>query len=53
MDAEQLKKERMEDNHAVLDGYVPKRVPINLSVTSFAVAELAGVDPKVSYWDPS
>lgn len=52
-DIEKLYNERKEDNHAVLDGFIPKRVPINLSVTSFAVAELAGVDPKLSYWDPS
>ena len=47
-DIEKLYNERKEDNHAVLDGFIPKRVPINLSVTSFAVAELAGVPAVVT-----
>ena len=45
-------EERKENRHNVLDGIVPKRVPINLSIGAFAIAEYAGVDPRLAYWDP-
>ncbi len=53
MGTEDLKNERCENNHAVMDGIIPKRVPINLSISPFAMAEYAGVDPRFAYWDPA
>ena len=52
MNANELYEERKANRHNILDGIVPKRVPVNLSIGSFAVAEYAGVDPRLAYWDP-
>ena len=51
MDAEQLRQERADNMHAVLNNVIPTRVPINVSINLYAVAEYAGVDPRKAYWD--
>jgi len=52
MDVKELRAEREANNHAILDGICPKRVPVSLSVGAYAMAQYAGVDPRLCYWAP-
>lgn len=48
-----LLEERQKLNQDVLNNIIPKRVPISVSLGLYACAELAGVDPRITYWDLS
>lgn len=50
-DVQKLQQERTENIHAVYNNKFPKRVPINISLSFYAAAEYAGIDPKEAYWD--
>ena len=51
MDVEELRKERTDNMHAVLNNVMPTRVPCNISMGQNAIAEYGNVDPVKSFWD--
>ena len=51
-DIKQLQQERTQLFHDVFDNKIPKRVPINVSLTVNVVAEYAGVHGKEALWHP-
>lgn len=51
MEIEELRQERAQNDHDLLYNVIPKRVPINITIGMNAIAEYAGVDPRLAYWD--
>ena len=51
-DVKQLRQERTQIFHDVFDNKIPRRVPINISLTVNVVAEYAGIDGKEALWHP-
>ncbi|MCL1912533.1 MAG: uroporphyrinogen decarboxylase [Eubacteriaceae bacterium] len=48
-----LAEERKQINSDVVNNIIPKRIPITMGIGLFALAQIAGVDPRIAYWDPS
>lgn len=48
----QLRKERTENNLAVLNNKIPSRVPISVNMGLNVISEYAGVDPRQAHWNP-
>ena len=51
--AEANRIEREENMKSIYDNKMPKRVPINLSLSTAVVAGYAGLDIRAAYWKPS
>ncbi len=53
MTIEKIKKERDQIFSDVLSNIIPKRVPIHVNMSMYAIAQYAKIDPKRCYWDYS
>ena len=51
--AKKLMQERQQNRHDIFDNKIPKRVPIEVYLSLPILAEIAGIDRKSVYWDPS
>jgi hypothetical protein len=51
-DVKKIQNERTQIFHDVFDNKIPKRVPINISLSLNAVAEYAGIHGKEALWHP-
>jgi len=52
-DIKTLQEERTEIFHDVYDSKVPKRVPVSLSISFEATAQIGGLDMEAAQWKPS
>ena len=52
-DVEKLREERTQIFSDVFDNKIPKRVPIDVSLSLTVVADYGNIDRKAAYWDPT
>ncbi len=52
-DVQNMREERTQIYRDVYDNKIPKRVPIDVSLSLTVVADYGNIDRKAAYWDPT